>query len=159
MVRGYCGIGVLNMKTEVNYGTLFRSALAFGADFVFLIGRRFQKQCSDTSRSYRHIPVFEYLNCEDFLEHIPYDCMVVGVEICERAIDLKIVSHPERAVYVLGPEDGSLPPSLIEKCHCVAKINTRICLNVAVAGSIILYDRFTKLGTNKEELREQVEWL
>lgn len=30
-MRGYCGIGVLNMKAEINYGTLFRSAYAFGA--------------------------------------------------------------------------------------------------------------------------------
>jgi len=132
------------MKAEVNYGTLFRSAFAFGADFVFLIGRRFKRQSSDTTQSHRHLPLFEYPTIDDFIEHTPYDCQLVGVEICERAINLKIVTHPERAIYILGPEDGSLPQSLINKCQIVTQIPTQYCLNVAVAGSIILYDRISK---------------
>ena len=142
--RGYCGIGVLNMKTEINYGTLFRSAYAFGADFIFLIGKRFKKQSSDTLQSHRHLPLFEYLTFDDFYSHIPYGCQLVSVEICEKAKPIRIFSHPERAVYLLGKEDGSLPNNVIERSTGVIQIPTRYCLNVAVAGSIILYDRFNK---------------
>ncbi len=145
-MRGYCGIGVLNMKTEINYGTLFRSAYAFGADFIFLIGKRFKKQCSDTVRSEKHIPLFEYDTFGDFYAHIPYNCQLVSVEICKKSKPIKVFSHPERAVYLLGKEDGSLPNEVIEKSLGVIEIPTRVCLNVAVAGSIILYDRFNKLS-------------
>jgi hypothetical protein len=34
-VRGYFGIGIYHGKTEENIGTLWRSAYAYGADFVF----------------------------------------------------------------------------------------------------------------------------
>lgn len=145
MTRGYCGIGVVNMKTEINYGTLFRSAFCFGADFIFLVGRRFKKQASDTVRSERHIPLYEYTDVADFLSHRPYDCQLVGLEICDRSIPIRVLSHPERAIYILGQEDGSLPKAILDACQMVAQIPTTYCLNVAVAGSIILYDRFNKM--------------
>jgi len=145
-MRGYCGIGVLNIKQKVNYGTLFRSAYVFGADFIFLIGKRFKKQCSDTVRSERHVPLFEYPSFDDFYSHIPYDCKLVSVEICEKAKLIRTFSHPERAVYLLGQEDGSLPEQVIEKSFGVIKIPTRYCLNVAVAGSIVLFDRYNKIS-------------
>jgi len=144
--RGYCGIGVVNAKSSINYGTLFRSAYAFGVDLLFLIGRRFQKQSSDTVRAERHIPLFEYPTVEDFLAHRPYDCLLMGVEICKKSKNIRIVSHPERALYILGPEDGSLPEKIVEKCHVVIEIPSRHCFNVAVAGSIVLYDRWLKFS-------------
>ncbi len=142
--RGYCGIGVVNMKTKVNYGTLYRSAYCFGADFIFLIGRRFKKQSSDTVKAFKHIPLYEYSSVDDFIDHIPYDCRLVGVEITNKSKPLHIVTHPERAIYVLGAEDGGLPQQIIDHCYFVAEIPTRYCLNVAVAGSIVLYDRQLK---------------
>jgi len=154
-MRGYCGIGVLNMKTEINYGTLFRSAYAFGADFIFLIGKRFKKQSSDTTQSHRHLPLFEYKTFDDFYEHIPYDCQLVSVEIHEKSKQIKIFSHPERAVYLLGKEDGSLPKEVIDKSFGVIQIPTRVCLNVAVAGSIVLFDRFNKLTFGKHLQKER----
>ncbi|MBA7676169.1 hypothetical protein ES703_84410 [subsurface metagenome] len=144
-MRGYVGIGVLNMKNALNYGTLFRSALCFNVDFIFLVGKRFRKQCSDTVRAERHIPLFEYQSISDFFDHIPYDCQPVGVEITEEARDLVGFIHPERAVYILGPEDGSLPEEVTKRCVAVIKIPTSFCLNVAVAGSIVLYDRMVKM--------------
>ncbi|WP_341433793.1 hypothetical protein, partial [Mesomycoplasma ovipneumoniae] len=42
--KGYFGIGCLNMKTSMNFGTLFRTAQVFGVDFIFLIGCRFNQQ-------------------------------------------------------------------------------------------------------------------
>ncbi len=33
--KGYYGIGCLGMKTKDNYGTLFRTAQVFNADFIF----------------------------------------------------------------------------------------------------------------------------
>ncbi len=146
MNRGYCGIGVYNMKSECNYGTLFRSANCFGVDFIFLIGKRFKEQSSDTMRTERHIPLYEYDTFDEFCSNIPYGCRLVGVEITERSHFLKIFSHPLQAAYILGQEDGSLPSQIINRCQSVVKIKTTHCLNVAVAGSIVLYDRDNKVG-------------
>ncbi len=144
MKRGFCGIGCFNMQKEVNYGTLFRSALNFEVDFIFLIGKRFKRQKSDTAASCRHIPLYEYDTFESFLANIPYDCQLVGIELTTTAKSLITFTHPTQAVYLLGPENGSLTEEIISKCQHVIMIPTNYCLNVAVAGAIVLYDRLVK---------------
>ena len=142
MIRGYFGIGIENIKTAANLGTLWRSAFNLGADFIFTIGRRYKGQASDTVKAWRHIPFYQYENSEHFLSSRPYDCKLIGVEITGKAKDLKTFIHPTRAIYVLGAEDGNL--TFLDKCQYVVKITSNQCLNVAVAGSIIMYDRFIK---------------
>lgn len=143
-MRGYFGIGVERSKTEANIGTLWRSAFALGADFIFTIGRRYPKQASDTTQAWRHIPLLEYEDVDDFRKHIPYDCPVVGVEITETAKSLETYTHPQRAIYLLGPEDGSLSKAAQEICLHIIKFDSRVCLNVASAGTIVMYDRNLK---------------
>lgn len=143
-MRGYCGIGIYNGKTEANVGTLWRSAYCFNADFIFTIGRRYKKQASDTVQAYRHIPLWHFDTFEDFHKHIPYDCQLVGVELCEGAKQLETFVHPERAIYILGQEDGSLPLTITKICQHLIKFTSRYCLNVASAGTVVLYDRQTK---------------
>jgi tRNA (guanosine-2'-O-)-methyltransferase len=43
-MRGYYGIGIENVKTAENVGTLWRSAYILGASFIFTIGKRYKKQ-------------------------------------------------------------------------------------------------------------------
>jgi tRNA(Leu) C34 or U34 (ribose-2'-O)-methylase TrmL len=146
--RGYCGIGIFRGKTEANVGTLWRSAFCLGADFIFTIGARYKKQSSDTAQAYRHIPLWEFADFEDFRNHIPYDCQLIGVELCEQAKSLERFTHPERAIYLLGPEDGSLPMAVIDLCQHIVKFSSSYCLNVASAGTVVLYDRQTKTAVN-----------
>ena len=70
---------------------------------------------------------------------------VIGVELTDDARPLDSFVHPERAWYMLGAEDHGIPPSVLEKCHHVICIpHGRYCLNVAVAGSIVMYDRASR---------------
>ena len=64
--NGFFGIGVMGMKYAINYGTLFRTAQVVGADFIFLIGKQFKKQYSDSMNSFKHIPLYEYENFDQF---------------------------------------------------------------------------------------------
>jgi len=144
MNRGYFGIGIERSKIEVNVGTLWRSAFALGAGFIFTIGKRYPKQASDTTQSWRHIPLWEFKDLEDFRDHIPYDCQVVGVEIAENAKSLETFSHPLRAIYILGPEDGSLSAKTQSMCQHIVKFKSQFCLNVASAGTVVMYDRQLK---------------
>lgn len=139
--RGYFGIGIYNTKTEHNIGTLWRSAYIFGASFIFTIGKRYKKQHSDTTKATNHIPLYEYKTFEEFYSNIPNNCLLIGVEQNEKSIDLKKFWHPERAIYLLGAEDYGLNENIISKCHKIVSIDTKLCLNVSVAGSIIMYNR------------------
>lgn len=143
--RGFFGIGIYNAKTEANMGTLFRSAQSFGASFVFTIGKRYTHQVTDTGKSTRHIPTYSYHDIDDFIDHLPSKCTVVGIELDDCARSLQTFVHPERACYLLGAEDTGLPDEVLMRCHIVTKIPyASRCLNVAVAGSIVIYDRVAK---------------
>ena len=100
--RGYYGIGIYNGKNVANIGTLWRSAAILGADFIFVIGKRYRKQCSDTMNTPRHIPLYHYDDWNDFFKHVPYDCPVVAVELDENSIPLESYNHRERCIYLLG---------------------------------------------------------
>lgn len=137
-------IGTERTKREHNFGTLWRSAACFDAKFVFTIGRRFERHCSDTVHSWTHVPAFSYEDVDDFLAHRPYDVPLVGVELTEDAQPLESFVHPQRAIYILGPEDGSLSKEALNACQHVVSFSSKYCLNVAMAGSIVAYDRKAK---------------
>lgn len=145
-IRGYFGIGVEGISKPMNFGNLARSAHGFGAKFVFTVApaRTIGNPQSDTTRSQDHLPWYSYASVEDM--HLPDDCRLVGVELTEDAIELPSFRHPSRAAYILGPEGGSLSPQMIEACEYVVKIPMPICINVAMAGAVVMYDRMRCLG-------------
>jgi tRNA (guanosine-2'-O-)-methyltransferase len=143
-MRGYFGIGILNVKTTANIGTLWRSANIFGASFVFVIGNRYKRQASDTMQTWRHIPLYHYDTFEQFYNLMPYDCQLIGIELDERSVLISEFNHPERCVYLLGAEDSGLTKDAMNKCHKMIQLPGDFCLNVSVAGSIVLFDRVQK---------------
>jgi tRNA G18 (ribose-2'-O)-methylase SpoU len=143
-MRGYFGIGVYRPKTQHNVGTLWRSAHAFGASMLFVIGARYRRQSSDTVHSALYLPFFEHETLDAFLSARPWNCPLIGIELADASIALPVFSHPERAIYLLGAEDNGLPPSVLERCNAVTQIPGRACINVAAAGSIVMYDRVAK---------------
>ena len=131
----------------MNMGNLLRSAHAFGAKFFFTIGahpRAFEAK-SDTSKAVHHLPVYRWANADEMI--LPFSCKLVGVELIEGAIDLPSFRHPAHAAYVLGPELGVLSETLLSRCDHVIKIPTAFCINVAMAGAIVMYDRMRSLGS------------
>lgn len=145
--RGYFGIGIYHGKTEANIGTLWRSAAILGADFIFTIGRRYKAQASDTMKTPRHIPLYNYTDYDDFFKHVPYDCPVIAVELADNAVPLEKFEHPERCIYLLGAEDHGLPETILNRCRYTVQLLGDFCMNVATAGSIVMYDRAVKKGT------------
>jgi tRNA G18 (ribose-2'-O)-methylase SpoU len=143
--RGYYGIGIQNTKTEANVGTLWRSAYLMGADFIFTIGKRYKTQASDTHTTWRHIPLFHYQTFSDFFLSMPYDCQLIGVELDDRSRTVASFTHPERCIYLLGAEDHGLTNEALNKCQHILQLPGEFSMNVAVAGSIVMYDRLIKL--------------
>lgn len=144
MSRGFYGIGIVGSKTPLNVGTLWRSAGNMGASYIFTAGRRYPQQASDTIKAWKHIPLFEFDSYEEMFEAIPKGCIPVAVEQSETSRPLSSYCHPERACYILGAEDTGIPPTILNKCRDVVEIPSDRCLNVAVAGSIVMYDRLAK---------------
>lgn len=137
----YFGIGIQNGKTPENLGVLWRTAQNMGANFIFTIGNRYENQACDTHRAVKAIPYFHYETFNDFFNHLPKGARLVGVELTDDAEALETFSHPRRCVYLLGAEDHGLSKKAQEKSHFLIKFNSIKSLNVAVAGSIVMYDR------------------
>ncbi|WP_210462188.1 RNA methyltransferase [Rufibacter roseolus] len=142
--EGYFGIGIMEPKTETNVGTLWRSASIMGASFLFTIGRRYKKQSTDTGKSWKDIPLFHYADFDDFYQHLPYSCQLVGVELDPKAVPVEQFQHPERCIYLLGSEDHGLSNAVRARCHYLVQLPGTSSMNVASAGTVILYDRHLK---------------
>jgi len=143
-MRGYFGIGIYHTKTEINIGTLWRSAFNFGASFIFTIGKRYKHQASDTCKSWKKIPLYHYGDYGEFKTHIPSGCRIIAIEYDDKSRDIKNFIHPEQCIYLLGAEDHGIPRSILDEVNGIVHINTPMCLNVAVAGSVVMYDRMIK---------------
>jgi len=90
------------------------------------------------------VPLVHHEDWNAFAAAQPRGALWVAVEMGGEP--LETFEHPERAVYILGSEDTGLPDSVARACHRhVALPSVRYAsFNVAVAGSIVLYDRFAK---------------
>ena len=141
---GYFGIGIYQVKNSQNVGMLWRSAYQLGAAFLFTTGTRYKPQSDDVFKSWLRIPLFRYETFDQIIESAAYSCLVVGVEMGGETLPDFV--HPERAVYILGAEDGGLPTEIAARCHRLVSIPAiRVAsYNVAVAGTLVMYDRMVK---------------
>lgn len=148
--RGYAAIGLFNPKNGMNVGSVLRAAGCYGVSMVALSGARPDRYMgripTDTQKAYRHIPV---VRCSDLHEIVPFDCVPVAVELVDGARSLVTYKHPERAFYVLGPEDGTLGRQVLDWCRDVVYVPTRFCMNLAATVNVVLYDRLAKQSREK----------
>jgi tRNA(Leu) C34 or U34 (ribose-2'-O)-methylase TrmL len=139
-------IGLTNPKTPENIGAVMRAAGCFGAHEVRYTGARYARAArfsTDTRSMSQDIPL---TGVENLLDTVPANTRIVCVELVEGAIALSAFEHPTRAIYVFGPEDGSLHQDDINRADAVVYIPTRGCLNLAATVNIVLFDRQAKAG-------------
>jgi len=150
---GYFGIGVLGAKQQANVGTLWRSAYQLGASFLFTIGQRYRSQATDTVDTPTRIPLFEIDDWTAFVTVAPKGARWVAVEM--GGTPLEEFEHPKDAIYLLGSEDNGVPNSVVRACHHVVSLDSEryASYNVAIAASIVMYDRMTKLNAREKDSR------
>jgi tRNA G18 (ribose-2'-O)-methylase SpoU len=146
-MKGYFGIGVEGVSKAMNVGTLFRTAHAFGASFVFTLKAQYNRRegaQSDTSDTPRSVPTYHFDDLASF--RLPLGCRLVGIEISDQAIELPTFRHPRQAAYILGSEREGLSADVQSLCDHVVKIPTRFSVNLGVAGALVMYDRLLTMG-------------
>ena len=156
--RGFACIGLDRPTDPVNIGHALRSAFCFDARMVILgkpdpAAARLSKLPTDPMRSFRHIPV---IKTDKLTEAIPQGAEIVAVEIAADAVPLMEFTHPERACYVFGPENGSISEALLKRCHSKVMIPTMASLNLGMCVNIVLYDRLAKSWSSILERRKSM---
>ncbi|OHY94528.1 23S rRNA methyltransferase [Vibrio rotiferianus] len=141
-------IGLYNPKSPTNVGAVLRAAGCYDAAQVRYNGTRYSRAVkfqTDTQNSQERIQLVEM---EDLTANVADDVEIVCVELVVGATALPHFTHPENAIYVFGPEDGSLPQEMVDKAHHVVYVPTHGCMNLAATVNVVLYDRMAKtLGT------------
>lgn len=143
MIR-QCHIGLINPKSPTNVGSVMRAAGCFRADKVFYTGKRYAQAMrfqTDTKNRIKSIPLKSVNN---LLDTVSAETKIVCVELVEKAIPLHEFSHPDNAIYIFGPEDGSIAQEIINESDSVIYIPTIGCMNLAATVNVVLYDRLIK---------------
>jgi tRNA(Leu) C34 or U34 (ribose-2'-O)-methylase TrmL len=139
-VRGFAAIGLYAPKVDGNVAGALRAAGCYGAAMIAIEGARYKRLPEDTQAVSRHTPVLHGV----LSNMVPEDCVPVVVELCEKASPLHLFVHPERAFYIFGPEDGSVPENYINGAKHVVYVPTVHCMNLAATVNVVLYDRLSK---------------
>ncbi|MDO6683023.1 RNA methyltransferase [Oceanobacter sp. 5_MG-2023] len=137
-------IALCNPKSPSNVGVVMRAAGCYGASAIYYTGNRFARAAKyhqDTQNVSQHI---ELSAIESFAELVGQERKLVCVELVVGATPLPEFIHPDQALYVFGPEDGSIDQSLIDMADEVVYIPTVGCMNLAATVNVVLYDRMAK---------------
>lgn len=142
-------IGLINPKSATNVGAILRASGCYQADQVFYTGQRYQYASRYHTDTQDRIETIALTAIETFDGFSPEGMKTVCVELVEGATALPQFHHPEQAMYIFGPEDGSIPQRIIDQADEVVYIPTHGCLNLAATVNVLLYDRMAKLQAPK----------
>ncbi|WP_126454435.1 TrmH family RNA methyltransferase [Sulfuriflexus mobilis] len=148
MKQSTVSIGLINPKSPDNVSSVMRAAGNFRIDSVFYTGKRYPRalmrnpDIPDMRRKVGQAIPLEEVTC--LMDVASAKMKLVCVEFAENAIALPEYEHPENALYIFGPEDGTISQTVIDSADAVVYVPTIGCMNLAATVNVTLYDRFAK---------------
>ncbi|MGR0277546.1 RNA methyltransferase [Marinomonas dokdonensis] len=142
-------IGLTNPKSTTNVGAVMRAAGCYQADQVLYSGSRYDraaKMATDTKKAHTNIPLLhiDSLDAESFIDAVAEDVAIVCVDLIQGATPLPAFEHPDKALYIFGPEDGTISQQVVNQSDHVVFVPTVGCMNLAASVNVLLYDRLAK---------------
>ena len=148
-----------------NVGAALRACSCFGIKQLWWTGDRVEFTEADGSGS--RLPREERMKgyadvelCQGdhyFDAFADSDAVPVAVEVRPNAEPLPEFIHPEKAVYIFGPEDGTLGKKTLHHCHRFVTIPSYHCLNLAGAVYTVLYSRVAQLGLPEVDVQSDLQ--
>ncbi len=154
-------VALIDPKYPRNLSQVVRACSCFGIEQCWFTGNRSQIALDGMTRlpreermkGYSDVDIIHY---DYFFEQFP-DCTPIGVELIKGAENMTHFEHPKNALYVFGPEDGSLSKIARSFCHRYVFIPMKHCCNLAAAVHLTLYDRQLKRELGEQQNPMPVE--
>ncbi|WP_417698501.1 RNA methyltransferase [Psychromonas sp.] len=137
-------IALTNPKSSSNVGGAMRAAGCYDAQKVVYSGDRFNRAvrlAADTQKVHEIVPLVHY---EELLDALEPGMKLICVDLIEGAIPLPNFVHPKNAMYLFGPEDGTIKQKVINKADAVVYVPTIGCMNLAASVNVVMYDKLAK---------------
>lgn len=156
-------VAIENWQHDLNIGTVVRTANAFNAAAVHIVGRRrWNRRGAMVTDRYLHVVHHpEVTALVDWArdEGLP----IVGIDILPGSIPIETAELPERVVLLFGQEGPGLSAEARDACESVLSISqfgSSRSLNAGVAAGIAMHAwirRWADLPTGTAEQRPDVE--
>lgn len=141
---------LLNLRSAKNVGMIARSHLAFGGNYLILIGDKskwnFKGGTSTYTRKINELEKLLFFNdFNDFLEwnKSNFKGLNIAIEIDNESKNTISYSFPENCNLVLGNERTGIEQHMLAQCDQVVtipQVNPIGSLNVAISASIVFYE-------------------
>ncbi|TFD00046.1 RNA methyltransferase [Cryobacterium sandaracinum] len=136
-------VAIENWQHDMNIGSIVRSANAFAADTVHIIGRkRWNKRGAMVTDRYQHVR--HHPDVASFVEWAAAETLpIIAIDNVPGSVIIETFRFPERCVLLFGQEGPGLSPEAIEAADAVVEISqfgsTR-SLNASAAAAVTMHN-------------------
>ena len=135
-------VAIENWQHDMNIGSIVRSANAFGADTVHIIGRkRWNKRGAMVTDRYQH--VLHHPDVAAFVEWARTENLpIIAIDNLPGSVIMETFSFPERCVMLFGQEGPGLSPEAVAAGDAMVEISqfgsTR-SINASAAAAVTMH--------------------
>lgn len=152
-------VGLTDPQTPDNVGAVMRAAGCYNANAVYYTGHRYDNAIKwskaskasltkmNTQDEGKNVPL---VHVDDFPSVLEPDMKIVCVDLVVGAVPLPEFVHPEKAIYIFGPESGTVLQTDIDRADAVVYVPTSGCMNLAASVNVLLYDRMAKNAERRQ---------
>lgn len=135
-------VAIENWQHDLNIGSIVRSANAFLADTVHIVGRRrWNRRGAMVTDRYQHVVHHE--DVDGFVrwaneENLP----IIAIDNVERSVPLETTRLPERCVFLFGQEGPGLSDEALNAAPLVldiAQYGSTRSINASAAAAIVMH--------------------
>ncbi len=135
-------VAIENWQHDMNIGSIVRSANAFAADTVHIVGRRrWNKRGAMVTDRYQHVVHHETV--ADLVAFAASDGLpIIAIDNVPGSVIIETFDFPERCILLFGQEGPGLSPEAIEAAAAVVEISqfgsTR-SINASAAAAVTMH--------------------
>ena len=135
-------VAIENWRHDFNIGTIVRTANAFLAAEVHIVGnRRWNRRGAMVTDRYQHVR--HHPSAADLAAHLAErDVALLGIDNLPGSAHLETMTLPRRACFLLGQEGPGLSEGAREACDAtfsIAQFGSTRSINASAAGAIAMH--------------------